>query len=90
MTAALGYVYRDEVDKAVKDGLKEGLQKYGNDSVYTNEVDFMQSHVSLQSRKIGTVFISVGETGKFESAMSFFRCWHLIHFFIYLFYLSFL
>ena len=47
MTAALGYVYRDEVDKAVKDGLKKGLQKYGNDSVYTNEVDFMQSHVSF-------------------------------------------
>ena len=41
----------------------------------------MQSHVSLQSRKIGTVFISVGETGEFESAMSFFRCWHLIHFY---------
>ena len=46
VTAALGYVYRDEVDKAVKDGLKKGLQAYGNDSVYTHEVDFMQSHVS--------------------------------------------
>ena len=49
VTAALGYVYRTEVDKAVKKGIREGLAEYGKDSVYTTEVDFMQSHVSLTS-----------------------------------------
>ncbi len=45
MTAALGYVYREDVDHAVKKGLTEGLKKYGNDSTFTSEIDFMQSHV---------------------------------------------
>ncbi len=47
VTAALGYVYREEVDSAVKKGLTEGLWEYGNDTTYTTEIDFMQSHVSF-------------------------------------------
>jgi len=43
--SALAYVYRDQVDSRVMDGITEGLDKYGskNHSVITDEVDFMQS-----------------------------------------------
>jgi tetraspanin-3 len=43
--SALAYVYRDEVKDNVRKGVEEGLQKYGNDTVITHEMDFVQSHL---------------------------------------------
>ncbi len=51
VTSALGYVYRTDVKSAVHDGITDGLQKYGNDTTYTNEIDFMQKNVCENGSK---------------------------------------
>jgi len=43
--AALGYVYREQVDNNVKKGIMKGLDEYLNNSVIATQVDFMQSHL---------------------------------------------
>lgn len=42
--SALAYVYREQVDENVKEGIMEGLDNYGNTSsqILTSQVDFMQ------------------------------------------------
>jgi len=45
VVTALGYEYRMDVEKSVQDGIAEGLKKYGNDSTFTTEVDFMQKNL---------------------------------------------
>ena len=47
--AILAYVYRRDVDSAVHDGIKKCMDKYGdvNNTVCTNEINFMQEEVRL-------------------------------------------
>ncbi len=52
VTSALGYVYRTDVKSAVHDGITDGLNKYGNDTTYTNEIDFMQKNVGGNNQLI--------------------------------------
>ncbi len=52
VTSALGYVYRTDVKSAVHDGITDGLNKYGNDTTYTNEIDFMQKNVGENNQLI--------------------------------------
>lgn len=45
--ASLGWVYREDVDSAVNDGLMKGLQRYDmeNETYWQSEVDFMQTEM---------------------------------------------
>ena len=44
--AALAYVYREQVDEHVREGIIDGMEQYLNNSLLASQVDFMQSSVS--------------------------------------------
>ena len=53
-----GYIYRDQVDSGLTDGLKEAMDHYGlpNGTVWTQEIDFMQTEVhSLEDKITGRI-----------------------------------
>jgi len=46
VSAVLGYVYRTEVKQGLQDGIEKGLtDEYGNDTVWTKQIDFMQEEL---------------------------------------------
>ena len=45
IAAVLGYVYRKQVDRTLDHTITDALSKYGNETVFTNQIDFMQEEV---------------------------------------------
>ena len=45
--AILAYIYREQVDSGVHDGIQQGMENYHNKSEehWKEDIDFMQSHV---------------------------------------------
>ncbi|KAK2164480.1 hypothetical protein LSH36_63g09008 [Paralvinella palmiformis] len=44
-TAILGYIKRADVESAVEQGIKQGMDAYNNETVWKNQIDFMQSEL---------------------------------------------
>ena len=47
VAAVLGYVYRKQVDTTLDQTISGALDNYGNKTVFTNQIDFMQKEVKL-------------------------------------------